>query len=131
MIEDLHSEMVMALPPNEPVTMLNLIKFREASLDGNGSGWDAYQRYVEAAVDGLKSRGAKIVWAGQVRGVPLGPANFGNWDFAALVWYPTPGAFLEMMQSPDYEQANRHRVNGCERHLILANETMFSRGSDC
>jgi hypothetical protein len=28
-----------------PVVMLNLMRFRERSLDGDGSGWDAYLRY--------------------------------------------------------------------------------------
>jgi hypothetical protein len=32
-----------------------------------------------------------------------------------------------MMQSPEYEDANVHRINGCECHPILANETIFSR----
>jgi len=67
------------------------------------------------------------MWAGEIKGVSLGSTEFGNWDFAALVWYPTPDSFLEMMQSPEYEDANVHRTNGCERHVILVNQTMFSR----
>ena len=27
-----------------PVVMVNLMRFRERSLDGDGSGWDAYLR---------------------------------------------------------------------------------------
>jgi hypothetical protein len=27
-----------------PVVMMNLMRFRERSLDGDGSGWDAYLR---------------------------------------------------------------------------------------
>ena len=33
------------LDQHAPVVMLNLMRFREKSLDGNGSGWDAYLRY--------------------------------------------------------------------------------------
>ena len=34
-----------ALDPSAPVVMVNLMRFRERSLDGDGSGWDAYLRY--------------------------------------------------------------------------------------
>ena len=34
-----------ALDPQAPVVMVNLMRFRERSLDGDGSGWDAYLRY--------------------------------------------------------------------------------------
>ena len=33
-----------ALDPLAPVVMVNLMRFREHSLDGDGSGWDAYLR---------------------------------------------------------------------------------------
>ena len=35
-------------PDEGPVTMVNLVKFREQSLDGDGSGRDAYRRYGAA-----------------------------------------------------------------------------------
>ena len=28
-----------------PIVMMNLMRFHERSLDGDGSGWDAYLRY--------------------------------------------------------------------------------------
>ena len=31
-----------------PVVMVNLMRFRERSLDGNGSGWDAYGEAIRA-----------------------------------------------------------------------------------
>lgn len=42
--EALHLDAVAGLDADTPVVMLNLMKFRERSLDGNGSGWDAYRR---------------------------------------------------------------------------------------
>ena len=42
--EILNVEELQGLDVDEPVVMLNLMKFREKSLDGHGSGWDAYQR---------------------------------------------------------------------------------------
>lgn len=124
MIEDLHVDTIAALPQDEPVIMLNLMKFRTESLDGDGSGWDAYLRYSRMANKLIQERSGRIVWAGEVGGTTLGPDVHGQWDFTALVSYPSPGAFLDMMQSAEYQLANVHRSNGCEAHLIMAvNET--------
>ncbi len=127
MIEDLHQSAVEALAHDRPVTMLNLMKFRPNSLDGDGSGWDAYLRYSQLAIREIKSRGGSIIWAGDVKGVALGPQTMGGWDYAALVYYPAPSAFLDMMTSQAYSVANEHRTNGCEQHLILATDASFSK----
>src|SRR4051812_49094486 len=42
---DLNEDFVRSLPDEGPVVMVNLVRFRERSLDGQGSGWDAYSRY--------------------------------------------------------------------------------------
>lgn len=125
--EPLHVDDISALDPDEPVVMLNLMKFREQSLDGDGSGWDAYVRYSQGVAKLLKPRGATIVWAGTVDAAALGPIELGDWDYAALVMYPTPAAFLDMLQSAEYAEANVHRENGTERHHILATHTQYSK----
>lgn len=123
----LHADAVAGLDPALPVVMLNLMKFRARSLDGNGSGWDAYKRYSAHTVVLLKARGASIIWAGDVRTVALGPAAFGDWDYAALVWYPGPAAFIDMLTSAEYQVGNVDRENGTERHLILATHQAYSK----
>ena len=42
--QDLNRQFVSSLPDDEPVVMVNLVRFREQSLDENGSGWDSYTR---------------------------------------------------------------------------------------
>lgn len=120
MIDELHVAAVEGLPPDEPVVMLNLMRFRDTSLDGDGSGWDAYLRYSKMANKLIKERDGRIFWAGEVNGTPFGPEVHGQWDYVALVNYPNPAAFLDMMQCDDYALANVHRANGCEDHLIMA-----------
>jgi len=126
MIEDLHIETVKQLPQDQPLVMLNLMKFRAESLDGDGSGWDAYVRYSRMANKLIKERGGRIVWAGEIHGTPFGPEDHGDWDYTALVTYPNPAAFLDMMQHPGYADANVHRENGCESHLIMAVDETFN-----
>jgi uncharacterized protein (DUF1330 family) len=125
--EPLHVDAVAHLDPDQPVVMLNLMKFRAKSLDGNGSGWDAYRRYSAHTVALLKARGATIIWAGDVRTVALGSIAEGDWDYVALVWYPRPAAFLDMMASREYAVGNVERENGTERHLILATHAAYSK----
>jgi uncharacterized protein (DUF1330 family) len=100
--------------------MLNLMRFRERSLDGHGSGWDAYLRYSALAIKLIKARGGTIVWAGDAEAVALGEADRHRWDYVALVRYPSRAAFLDMMTSPQYAAANVERENGCADHAIIA-----------
>src|SRR5436190_1879371 len=46
-----------AIDHQGPIVMVNLMRFRERSLDGNGSGWDAYLRYSALTVPMIKARG--------------------------------------------------------------------------
>ena len=125
MIDELHVPAIEALP-DQPVVMLNLMRFRARSLDGDGSGWDAYLRYSRIVVELIREREGRILWAGELKGATLGPEIHGKWDFTALVHYPSPTAFLDMMQSDGYARANVHRENGCEAHLIMAAGETFN-----
>lgn len=120
MIDHLNEQALKALPDDGPVTMLNLMRFRERSLDGNGSGWDAYLRYSALTIKLIKVRGGTIIWTGNAEAVALGVPDQHRWDYVALVRYPTRAAFLDMMTSPEYAAANVERENGCDDHAIIA-----------
>jgi uncharacterized protein (DUF1330 family) len=119
-VDHLNIDILKALPDDAPVTMLNLMRFRERSLDGKGSGWDAYLRYSVLAIKLIKARGGTIVWTGQAEAVAVGVPDAHRWDYVALVRYPSRAAFLDMMTSPEYGIANIERENGCADHAIVA-----------
>ncbi len=122
-----NAELVASLPDKGPVVMANLVKFRARSLDGGGSGWDAYQRYSGAVVKLITACGGTILWAGDVEGVSLGvPANH-QWDYLVLVQYPSRANFVAMVTSAEYATANVHRLNGAEDHIILATTETYSK----
>ena len=124
MIDQLNQAVLKTLPDDGPVTMLNLMRFRERSLDGNGSGWDAYLRYSALTIKLIKARGGTIIWTGTAEAVALGEPDRHRWDYVALVRYPSRAAFIDMMTSADYAAANVERENGCADHTIIAvNET--------
>ena len=116
------------LDQQAPVVMLNLMRFHERSLDGDGSGWDAYLRYSALTVPMIKARGGTLLWTGEAKAVALGPHAGNDWDFVALVYYPTVAAFLDMMSSEAYErEADPHRLNGCAEHVIIATSEAYSK----
>ena len=116
------------LDPSAPVVMVNLMRFRERSLDGDGSGWDAYLRYSALTVPMIKARGGTLLWTGEAKAVALGRQDGNQWDYLALVYYPDVAAFIDMMTSEDYElRCDPHRTNGCAEHVIIATSEAYSK----
>ena len=75
--KELNEGFVRSLPDNGPVVMVNLLRFKKESADGDGSGWDAYSRYSKAIPPLLKSVGGTILWAGDVEGAAYGALVIG------------------------------------------------------
>ena len=113
-------------PKEGPVYMVNLVKYREKSLDGDGSGRDAYNRYAAVARPLLESLGAVIIWVGSVEHLALHEGGDVDWDVVQLVYYPSRDTFIEMVTSEEYLAANEHRANGTEKHVIFATKTLIS-----
>ncbi len=117
---------IRAHPDEGPVTMVNLIKFREQSLDGNGSGRAAYNRYGSVAQGLVEARGGVVAWLGTIDHLALHEGGDADWDMAQVIYYPSRAAFIDMVTSPEYLAANVHRQNGTEKHVILATTTRAS-----
>lgn len=126
-IDELHDETLDRIADGVPVVMVNLMKFRETSLDGDGSGWDAYVRYSKGVNHLIRGVGGGIIWTGDAKGASFGPERFGDWDFVALVRYPSKAAFRAFITSEEYEAQNHHRLNGCVEHVIIASEQAYGR----
>jgi uncharacterized protein (DUF1330 family) len=109
---------VAALPPDRPVVMLNLLRFRDVAdyaespdlaPDDPVSGQDAYARYGAAAMPHLSDAGAEIVYHGSASETIIGPTGE-HWDQVVLVRYPSPAAFLGMVTTSEYQQLSGHRT---------------------
>jgi uncharacterized protein (DUF1330 family) len=115
---------LMEAPDEGPVVMLNLLKFKAAAAnigEGStaGSGASEYAKYGDAAVQMVEARGGKVLWMGRADQILIGDASEG-WDSVALVQYPSRKAFVEMVSTPEYEQAHEHRESGLERTVLIA-----------
>ena len=105
-----------ALPRDQPVHMLNLVRVREVAdypadhpLHGKGvSGREAYRNYGRDSGAVFQRVGGRQIWAGRPEVVVTGP-EAEAWDIAFIAEYPTAGAFLEMVTDPVYREAVKHR----------------------
>ena len=126
--KELNADLLRSLPDAGPVVVVNLVKYKVHSDDGNGSGQDAYERYSRAVVPPLlRGVGGMVLWSGRAEGVAFGDPDETYWDHVVLVWYPSRRAFLDMVTSPAYAVANVHRENGVADHVILATTQTYSR----
>jgi uncharacterized protein (DUF1330 family) len=104
-----------------PFVMVNLLKFKERAdypdgSDAGLSGREAYARYGAGVQACLTAVGGKSLYAGAVTELMLGEVDE-LWDMVALAQYPSRAAMITMIQSPDYQAIEKHRVAGLAGQL--------------
>ncbi|SPJ30179.1 DUF1330 domain-containing protein [Falsiruegeria mediterranea] len=115
-----------ALDRDQPIEMLNLVKFRERAaypaehpLASAGlTGAEAYSNYGIDTAPIIMRLGASIVWRGSMQAVLIGPSDE-HWDEVFVARYPTAHAFLEMVTDPDYQRAVIHRQAAVETSRLI------------
>jgi len=104
-----------SLPRDEPLNMLNLIKFKTDATYEDGrvaTGAQAYANYGRESGPIFKRVGGKIIWRGEPKLMVIGPDQTTGaeaWNMAFVAYYPTASAFLEMVTDPAYQIAVKHR----------------------
>ncbi|TRD12493.1 DUF1330 domain-containing protein [Erythrobacter insulae] len=105
------------LPRNEPIHMLNLLRFREHAEypeghEHHGNGWSgqrAYREYGKTSGPIFAGVGGTIVWRGSFQTMVTGPDDK-DWHDGFVAQYPNSGAFFEMIKNPDYQKAVVNRT---------------------
>lgn len=119
------------LPRDEPVMMLNLLRFRDKAVYADGrdiSGAEAYAAYGRDSTPIFQRVGGEIIWRGDPKVVLIGPRDE-QWDMIFVARYPTAGAFLEMVTDPDYREAVRHRQAAVlDSRLIRCGDSVGGEG---
>lgn len=91
---------------DQPVVMLNLLRYREQAEEGHGvdglTGEEAYRRYGQAFAELQPRYGGEPIWMGRVGQTVIGPSDE-DWDIAILVRYPERRRFVAMLRDPDYQ----------------------------
>ena len=92
---------IMRLPNDQPVVMINLLRYRERTEDEKQTGKERYLEYSKKAMPFLKNSGGEIIYIGLAFPTIIGPQSEA-WDHVALVRYPSTTHFLKMIQSKGY-----------------------------
>lgn len=108
----------------EPVCMVNLLKFKAKATYSEDApeagkqltGQEAYGLYGIGVFKVLEKIGAKPLFSAPVQRFMIGD---GDWDMAAMVWYPSRTVFLEMPQRQDYQAIHYHRDAGLSHQVLI------------
>ncbi|MEQ1440162.1 DUF1330 domain-containing protein [Fontimonas sp. SYSU GA230001] len=113
------------VPADTPLTMLNLLRFREVAAYAAERGLPActgaaaYAAYSRAVLPLLQRVGARVVWNGRARHTVIGPADE-QWDEVLLVEYPSVAAFAQMVKSAEYQAIYFHRAAALRDSRLIA-----------
>jgi uncharacterized protein (DUF1330 family) len=106
-----------------PIVMLNLLKFREKAAyeDGHDAhipGVEAYMRYGVEMQKIVAAGGGRIVFNAQAKTLVVGEVEE-LWDAVALVEYPSPQAFVQLVTSEAVGSITHHRKAGLAGQLLI------------
>ena len=112
---------LLAGPPDQPVVMLNLMRFKERAdaPDEGLSGKQAYRRYAEEMKMFVESHGGRFLWGGRVDSLVIGETGE-RFDYVGLVQYPSRQKFVEIAMDPHVTAIGIHREAGLEMQWLIA-----------
>lgn len=105
-------------PPEGPVVMLNLLRFREVADYSKSphlapaspvSGEEAYRRYAAHTMPLLQKAGSEVLLLGKSRPPLIGPTDE-RWDLVLLVRHRNAQAFLAFATDEAYLAGEGHRT---------------------
>jgi uncharacterized protein (DUF1330 family) len=112
---------VAARPADEPVVMVNLLKFKQPG------GLERYLQYGQEVAPHLQRVGGKVRFGGGAPGAVIGEEPGGReehnkpwWDAILIVEYPSPAAFIDMVTDQEYLKVHEHRAAALERGELIA-----------
>ncbi len=115
-----------------PITMLNLLKYREIADYGSSpdlapeqevSGTDAYKLYMQNTSKYLQKVGGEVIFLGKSSEFLIGPETE-KWDTVLIVKYPSVNNFLEMISDEGYLSGTGHRKAALEDSRLLPMEAV-------
>lgn len=100
----------LAADPDEPVVMLNLLRFAA----GGAERYDAYITHFRPFAERF---GAKVIYFGH-GGVPIVAEPGQDWDAVLLVSYPSRRAFCDMVRDPGYQEGTHLRTEALTEAVL-------------
>ena len=119
--------------PDEPVFMLNLLKYRDQAESGHGvdgmTGREAYGVYGRKFAELNPRFGGEPVFMGRVGAQPI-VTDDEDWDIVILVRYPTRRQFVAMFEDPDYQAIAPIRAAALADSRLIETTDLLGRTPD-
>jgi uncharacterized protein (DUF1330 family) len=115
-------ETLLAGPADQPVVMINLLRFKrraDASAADTRSGEAAYREYARRMQEVVESHGGRFLWSGRVDSVVIGDGD-AEFHIVGLVEYPSRQKFVEIALSDTVREIGGDRAAGLEMQWLLA-----------
>jgi uncharacterized protein (DUF1330 family) len=112
-----------ALGDDEPILMVNLLKFKDKAQYDDGratnlTGREAYEIYVTETREHLANVGAELILGGEVSRLFVGEVQE-LWDAFGVARYPSRKAMIAMARNPAYIESEKHRAAGLAGQLLI------------
>jgi uncharacterized protein (DUF1330 family) len=106
-----------------PVTMLNLLKFKEKAVYADGresnlSGREAYGLYGLEVAKMIEADGGRMVFAAATNTLVIGEGEL-EWDMVGIAEYASLESFQKITSSPEYQEIAKHREAGLAQQLLI------------
>lgn len=121
---DQFKKMIETVGMDQPVTMVNILKFKSDNVAGELSGEDVYARYGQKALPFLKKAQARLVWRGNVKTTLIGDADDIP-DVMLIVSYPSLKHFVDMVTDPAYVKISEDRTMSIEYGGLYVCDTEY------
>lgn len=109
---------MMQQPDDNSVVMINLLKFKTETANGE-SGKAVYQQYMKQAAPLLAQVGGRLIWKGTVENyIVAGESD--RWDQVLLVEYPSREAFLKLINMPEFQAIQALRSEALEDTVLIS-----------
>lgn len=113
---------LMATPKDTPITIVNIINFKEKVASTNKKGSEAHARYFKNAQPFVTKANTKLIWRGNVATTLVGVSE-NQPDLIFLVEYPSVAHFLQIIPNPAYQKIANDRTMALQYGRLIACNT--------
>ena len=96
------------LPNDQPIVMVNILKFKKDKVSEGLTGPELYKRYAKNVIPLLEKAGGSVIWRGKVLQSIIGDSEMSP-ELFMLVRYPSIRHFLDMIYSKEYQEVSNDR----------------------
>lgn len=100
-------EQLKAFAADQPIFMLNYLKYIEVVSATGKTGAETYADYLQAAAPFFEHIDAEIIFKGKPVATIIGSADEALWDEVLIVRYASKYEFFKIAQDKDYPQELR------------------------